>query len=517
MTLQRINILFLLLFAAICCQQACLGQNITVMDPRTARVDLPAPAPPNPIVVDSAKRFFADDWMIERMVRLTRTLHPIKKHPGSPLLKAEMPWEKPCVLLYGSVMYDPDRQDDRFRMWYLCFTPQYNEDYSERLAKDGRIAYAISSDGLHWKRPNLGIHEYDGSKNNNIVIPGPWGVASVHYDPRDPNPQQRYKAQVRYNGHRAFVSPDGIHWTDRGPMNLSAFDRTSVHWHPVDQKWFASTKNWYKVPGEEDQRGRGYAESDDFFHWGPVSYMCGTSPDSGEIVYGLEPFYYESMFFGLWDRYRHDPDGLLDVQLAVSHNGRHWTRPSDEAWIPLTPLPDDFRRATSARSPETGIDPFDPRVPWDYANNSGSILGPLRVGDELWMYYSGRATDHRSRPHVGAIGLGTLRLDGFFSLDASDSSGVLVTRPLRLVGDQLHVNADAEGGTLRVAILDEANKTIAPYTLANCPPISTDSVRHRIEWNGASDLSGVVGKTVRLKFELTRTALYAIWTGEERR
>lgn len=515
--MQRRRPFLILLIGMMYCNVAAYGQGITVMDPREARVDLPAPTTPRPIVLDNAKRLFASDWVIDRMAGLTRTLHPVKKHPDNPLLRAEYPWEKPCVLLYGSVMYDPDRLDDRFRMWYLCFTPRYSEDYSERLAKSGRIAYATSRDGLHWERPKLGIHEYEGSEDNNIVIPGPWGVASIHFDPRDPDPQRRYKAQVRYNGHRAYFSPDGIHWSLAAQMNLSAFDRSTVHWHPVEQKWFASTKNWYKIQDGEDQRGRGYAESEDFLRWGPVSYMCGTARNSGEIVYGLEPFYYESMFFGLWDRYRHEPNGLLDVQLAVSHNGRHWTRPSDKAWIGLTPLPQDFQRVKSTRSPMTGVDPFDARVPWDYANNSASMLGPIRVGDELWMYYSGRSTDHRSRPHVGAIGLGTLRLDGFFSLDAGKTVGTLVTKPLRLVNDDLRVNANSGRGRLRIGILNEQGTPIEPYTIENCVPLTTDDVRHRVHWQSTSDLRAVHGKTVRLEFEFTNTELYAFWTGEERR
>lgn len=492
------------------------AQGITIMDPSRARVDLPEPQPSLPIVVDNRKRLFVDDWMIDRMEGLSRTLHPIRKHPENPILRAEMPWEKPCVLLYGSVMFDPSRETDRFRMWYLCFTPRYSDDYTEQLEKSGRIAYAVSPDGLHWERPSLRLHEFEGSTDNNIVIPGPWGVASVHYDPLDADPQRRYKAQVRQNGHRAYFSQDGIRWSEQGRMSLTAYDRSTVHWHPIERHWFASTKNWYTIPDGENQRGRGYSESDDFLNWGSVSYMCGTDKDSGEIVYGLEPFYYESLFLGLWDRYRHEPLGLLDVQLAVSHNGRHWERPSDEAWIPLTPLPDDFERKTSSRSPETGVDPFNSDVPWDYANNSASMLGPLRVGDELWIFYSGRSTDHRSRPHVGAIGLGTLRLDGFFSLDAGPTPGIVVTKPLRLVHGELHVNADAVGGELRVAVIDESGAPIEPYTVENCRPVTTDSVRHRIAWKGTRDLKSLSGRTVQLKFQLSGAELYAFWTGEER-
>ena len=176
----------LVLLSILVGETRCPAQGITVTDPAVARVDLPVPTPRLPIVVGNAKRLFADDWIIQHSHNLTRTLHQVKKHPKNPLLTAVMPWEKPCVLLYGAVMYDPKRDHDRFRMWYLCYTPKFNKDYSKRLEKSGRIAYATSRDGLQWKRPKLGIHQFQGSRDNNIVIPGPWGVASIHLTPGIP-------------------------------------------------------------------------------------------------------------------------------------------------------------------------------------------------------------------------------------------------------------------------------------------------------------------------------------------
>jgi len=115
-------------------------------------------------------------------------------------------------------------------------------------------------------------------------------------------------------------------------------------------------------------------------------------------------------------------------------------------------------------------------VPWDYANNTASSLGPVRVGDELWIYYSGRTSDHKSSPNTGKIGLGTLRLDGFFSLDAGSEEGTLTTRPLQLVNDPLRINADASEGNLEVEILDENGAVIAPFSRQNCVPVNTDHV-----------------------------------------
>ena len=497
------------------------SSRITVLDPRVQRVDLPPPERPAVITVDQAKQLFVDDQLIASRTGLQRTLHPPRKHPSNPLLTPVEAWEKPSVLLYGTVMHDPARTTDRFRMWYLCFTPVWNADYSSATDKrSGRVAYAESVDGLTWTRPRLGLHLYQESRDNNIVIPNAYGFAGIMLDPRDPDPRRRYKAMIRTGrGHEACFSADGLRWSEPVPMNLDGYDRSSVFWDPVRGRWAASTKSWYTTTaGAPSWRGRGYQESDDFLQWpGRATFMVGTPAQGPEIVYGLECFYYESLYLGWWSRYRHEPDGLLDIQLAVSRNGRHWERPSLEPWLPVTPLPEGYRRTRLPRSADTGVDPLDPRVPWDYGNNSVNSLGPVRVGDELWIYYSGRSSDHRSNPQTGAIGLAIQRLDGFFSLDAGETAGRLLTTPLQLANPTLHLNADARGGELRLAVVDADGNSIPPFTLENCQPVTTDDVRHVVRWRGAADVSALQHRTVRLQFELTRAKLFSFWTGAERR
>ena len=58
--------------------------------------------------------------------------------------------------MYGTVL----RRRERFQMWYVCWS---------RLSHC-RACYAESSDGVHWEKPKLGLHEFDGSKANNIII-----------------------------------------------------------------------------------------------------------------------------------------------------------------------------------------------------------------------------------------------------------------------------------------------------------------------------------------------------------
>ena len=84
-----------------------------------------------------------------------------------------------------------------------------------------------SDDGVNWRKPELELYEYNGAAPNNIVLLGNGGYsdrygASVLVDPRDPDPQRRYKMAhydfcidegVEYPGLTVAFSPDGIRWT----------------------------------------------------------------------------------------------------------------------------------------------------------------------------------------------------------------------------------------------------------------------------------------------------------------
>ena len=72
-------------------------------------------------------------------------------------------------------------------MWYVA----------TRGENDGgrRWCYAISHDGVAWNKPELGLHEFQGSRRNNLISPDEWnggGYFNVFKDPRDPDPGRRY-------------------------------------------------------------------------------------------------------------------------------------------------------------------------------------------------------------------------------------------------------------------------------------------------------------------------------------
>jgi hypothetical protein len=452
------------------------GQTVAPTEPPLRDVGQELPEIAVPIPVGTEKQLFVDDAVIASSDHIERVLHPVRKHPDNPLVVADKPWEGLSVLIYGAVIREPD--SGNLRMWYLA--------WGKHVGQSSYICYAESQDGLHWVKPNLGLHEFNGSTDNNIVIPDVTSNTTVIHDPRDPDPSRRYKAVIRDRGTRAWLSSDGIHWRDHGVIIDQCYDSTTVHWDPVGEKWIASAKIF-----RDGKRARGYAESRDFFNWSDTYFMATVdeqdAPD--DQMYAMIVFRYESLYLGLLRMYHLDSD-TVDIQLASSRNARRWDR--------------------LVRTPFISCNPE--KETWDHGNNSPSTDPPLRMGDELWFYYSGRSTTHGEVPNRGAIGLGTLRVDGFVSMTGGSDVGTLSTRPCTLAGHSLYVNANAADGVLLAEIRDESGSPIAPFSLQNCIPVKEDTLGIPLRWRGASDLAQLAGRAVHLHFQLTNTDLYAFWS-----
>ena len=56
--------------------------------------------------------------------------------------------------------------------------------------------FATSEDGIHWDRPSLGLVEYDGSTDNNIV-PDDKYLHYIFYDSHEDDPARRIKGFKR--------------------------------------------------------------------------------------------------------------------------------------------------------------------------------------------------------------------------------------------------------------------------------------------------------------------------------
>jgi len=221
-------------------------------------------------------------------------------------------------------------------------------------------------------------------------------------------------------------------------------------------------------------------------------------------LYNLDAVAYESLMVGFFSIWRGVPanyparDKINEVCVGFSRDGFHWDR--------------------SFRKPLIGVSE-NPDV-WNYSNVQSAGGCFLVVGDQLYLYISGRQSrDINVRKGFCSTGLATLRRDGFASMDAAEEEGILTTRPVRFSGKHLFVNVENPQGQLRVEVLDRQGQVIKPFTRDNCLPVLADSTCYPVRWKtgllGPKDLSGLKEKTVRFRFYLTQGKLYSFWVSPD--
>jgi len=192
------------------------------------------------------------------------------------------------------------------------------------------------------------------------------------------------------------------------------------------------------------------------------------------------------------DKRRHERD-VWNVYLATRRGGHEadW----DLSWI----------YAEKPLIPRGGEGSFDK----DLIHNAPRIV---THGDLHWLYYTGWPNGHMRHPYLPAIGLATLPLDRFVSLEPwkTNEAGWIITRPFQLEGNQLELNANAAAGSIRMEILDEDGNAAPGFSRDDCQPLAkVDGLRLRPRWKNQADLNSLIGQTVRLKIELERASLFA--------
>ena len=76
----------------------------------------------------------------------------------------------------------------------------------------------------------------------------------------------------------------------------------------------------------------------------------------------------------------------------------------------------------------------------------------------------------------------------------------------------LHVNANAAGGSLTAELLDEDGSTaIAGFSAGEGRAlVNSDSLDQRLEWNNGA-LSSLAGRTVRIRLQLRDAEVFSLW------
>jgi hypothetical protein len=443
--------------------------------PRTPAVPAYLTAPPKVIPIDVGRQLFVDHFLIAGTT-LTRTHHRPEFYSKNPVLTGGM-------VFSDAVLYDP--HDKLFKMWYLA---------------KGGTAYATSKDGLAWEKPKLDVR-----KGTNLVQTSQRDSSTVWLDLEDKDPAKRFKmfrsaSRPEKKSWCLWVhfSSDGIHWSGRQPTGACG-DRSTAFYNPFRKVWVYSLRHGWGRPRRRrywETKGEVVAGA----QWGAnsVPFMwCGADeldPPRKDYkvtpeLYNLDCVAYESILLGLFTIWRGQFPGRPkpnEVCVGYSRDGWSWTRPDRRGFLPVSENKGD----------------------WNYGNVQSAGGCCLVVGDKLYFYCSGRG-----KGNVTALAF--LRRDGFVSMDAGSAEGTLITRPVTFRGKHLFVNVDAPAGALRAEVVDDRGEVIAPFSTANCIPVSADRTRAAVRWKGAADLGRVVGKPVQFRFRLKNGKLYAFWVSPE--
>lgn len=442
-------------------------------------------------------QLFADDHLVADRNGVTRTYHPFQKYAGNPIIPANKPWEGNNIYVYGTIL--PNESGNGYRLWYHALPTDVKY----------RLCYATSTNGISWTKPNLNIVTYNGSTANNIFLArsGQDHIPSILHTPWETDPGRRYKL-INFDGAAGrFLgawSSDGLHWTDSpaNPIIPPASDVGNYVWDAHADRYVGYMKIAAYVRGLR-RRAVGFTSTTDFEAW-PAPYLV-MAPDAyddrwatGEQrthFYGLCGFPYQSMYIGfLWVFRATDAGGYTDgpifVEIVTSRDGIHWRREEGDRPAML---------------------PLGPPGAWD----DGMIFTtqqPVVVGDTLRVYYGGVDGTHGGTNGHSGIGLATLRKDGFASLDAGGTTGVITTKRLQGAGGALHVNYATTGGSIRVEVLDPDGNVLPGYSQAECVSLQGNSVDQVVTWASRSELPGGA-EPVRLRFVLQNAALYSFMAG----
>ena len=474
-----------------------------------------------------AGELFADTRGVARTENLTWTTNVTRKHPRNPIFRPTFKPGTPDeggVMNHGTVLLE----DGKFRMWYAAW-----EIEGHGPTPAGRnwhlymnICYAESEDGIEWHRPNLGLVDYMGNKDNNIV-PGFWCVPLVVRDDLEPDPERRYKGFDEADPSPEFpnraailpTSPDGLNWkTQEVERSYSVIMPYADCWMSVirDEDDPNKERLW-KAYGFFSPTGRrrtgGCTFSPDGIHW--------TGYPENPIIDPLQGAWTGCHDFVVW-RERGLYIGLLqvcdetkknsDLELVVSRDGIHFTRVADG-------------RLFISRGSEGE---WDPGTLCAFGN-------PVFVGDETWFYYSSSTKVHvefdydedekdwTHRPCNGGLALIRTGRYAGFGIQDERGSGSLVTVPIRTAPNMklgLNINADCgSGGEIRVGLEDAATGEAIPgYSADDCDPITSDEIAAPVRWKGRSIIEPMP-KAVRLRFSMKGPAkIYGFeWVTREER
>ena len=492
----------------------------------------------DPVDIGSRRELFVDRALIDRLGGDARLElhHP---EPKEIAITHDAAWEGS-----GSGYHCVFKDGELYRMYYKAWHLDVKPGAGGKATLNSKshplyTCYAESRDGIHWTKPNVGIVEFNGSKENNILFAsGDWEGANINAGhialAKDENPgaapDARYKGFVlsaKPRGLVAFKSPDGIHWSPMQAepvLTVGAFDSQNLaFWDGARGEYRAywriftggvTNDTEWKPTGNRAIRT---ATSKDFIHWSEPNDLTYEDSPSEQLYTNVVKPYHRAphLLIGFPTRYvqRVPSESMRALperehrEMRSSVNNRYGLAITEGLFmasrdgVKFTRWNEAFLRPGIER--EGTWNYGHQYIAWHPVETKSALEG---APDELSFY----ASESYWTGTSSALRRYTLRLDGFVSANGSLKGGELVTKPVRFTGKELHLNfSTSAAGSVKVELQAEDGSIFPGFRLKDCEETFGDSLDRVVNWKSGSDVSGLAGKSVRLRFALQDADVFA--------
>ena len=192
-----------------------------------------------PMKIGSQRELFVDEHLVASMEGVKLVMHT--PEPQEVALVCDEPWEGNT-----SAYYTLFKDGDIYRVYYR------GSHYDEATKKGTHpltTCYAESRDGVRWVKPKLGIVEFNGSKENNIIRIGDGCSNFTPFKDTNPKcpPEARYKAlssagdeveRKKKPALQAHQSADGLHWSlirEEPVITAGSFDSQNTSFYDAER------------------------------------------------------------------------------------------------------------------------------------------------------------------------------------------------------------------------------------------------------------------------------------------
>ncbi len=453
------------------------------------------------INIDSRLELFTDNYLIDTLKDTRLVMH--EPEDKGPVLYYDKPWEG-LFCGYTTVI----KTEDKYQLYYRGL-PTVGGDGSEMES----TCYAESPDGIHWQKPDLGLYEISGTRQNNATLANAKPVThnfSPFLDTRkDVESKYRYKGLggTEKSGLIAFASADGIRWKklqEEPVFRQGKFDSQNVSfWSESEQCYVCYFRTWTKV-GYKGFRTVSRTTSKDFIHWKtPVEMTYGETQREHIYINQTSPYFRAPhIYVATAARFMPGRQVLTEEEAQQLNVSPNYFKDCSDVVLMTSRGSNRYDRTFMSAfiNPGIGLQNWVSRSNYPALNIVQT--GPAEMSIYVNKDYA-QPTSHLNRYAI--------RLDGFVSVYASYDGGEMSTKPLTFKGDHLVINfVTSAAGGIQVEIQDVNGDVIPGYSAEESTILIGNEIERIVSWNKGTDVGTLAGKPVRLRFVMNDAHLYSV-------